>query len=67
MGLRHHDKDRLAGNYANLSPLMDLLLGTYRSPDHEPEAFEISEPISKNYLGQMLHPFLPKAKRGGGD
>ncbi|MEC5128509.1 sterol desaturase family protein [Verrucomicrobiales bacterium BCK34] len=63
----HHDKDRLAGNYANLSPLMDLLFGTYRCPDHEPEAFGINEPISKNYFGQMLHPFLPKAKRGDGE
>jgi sterol desaturase/sphingolipid hydroxylase (fatty acid hydroxylase superfamily) len=46
---------------------MDLLFGTYRCPDHEPEAFGISEPISKNYFGQVLHPFLPKAKRGGGE
>jgi hypothetical protein len=37
---------------------MDLIFGTYRCPDHEPAAFGISEPISKNYLGQMVHPFL---------
>ena len=53
----HHDKARDAGNYANLSPLMDLLFGTYRCPDHEPEAFGIHEPIAKSYLGQLLHPF----------
>ncbi|MGV3659017.1 MAG: sterol desaturase family protein [Prosthecobacter sp.] len=53
----HHDKARDAGNYANISPLMDILFGTYRCPDHEPKAFGIQETISKNYLGQLLHPF----------
>jgi sterol desaturase/sphingolipid hydroxylase (fatty acid hydroxylase superfamily) len=53
----HHDKARDAGNYANISPLMDLLFGTYRCPDHEPEAFGIHEPIARGYIGQMLHPF----------
>ena len=55
----HHDKDRRAGNYANISPLMDLCFGTYRCPDHEPESFGIEEPISQNYFAQMIHPFLP--------
>lgn len=53
----HHDKARDAGNYANISPLMDLLFGTYRCPDHEPEAFGIQEPIARSYLGQLWHPF----------
>ena len=53
----HHDRDRLAGNYANISPLMDLAFGTYRCPDHEPAAFGIREPISRSYPGQLLHPF----------
>jgi sterol desaturase/sphingolipid hydroxylase (fatty acid hydroxylase superfamily) len=53
----HHDRDRSAGNYANLCPLMDILFGTYRCPDHEPRAFGISEPFPRTYLGQMLHPF----------
>lgn len=53
----HHDRARDAGNYANISPLMDIVFGTYRCPDHEPEAFGIRERISRNYLGQMLHPF----------
>lgn len=55
----HHDKDRNAGNYANISPLMDILFGTYKCPDKEPEAFGIDEPMPKNYAGQMLHPLLP--------
>jgi sterol desaturase/sphingolipid hydroxylase (fatty acid hydroxylase superfamily) len=56
----HHDKARDAGNYANISPLIDLLFGTYRCPDHEPAAFGVSEPMPKSYLGQMLHPFRPR-------
>ena len=53
----HHDKDRRAGNYANISPIRDVLFGNYRCPNHEPESFGIDHPISKTYLGQMLHPF----------
>lgn len=55
----HHDRDRDAGNYANISPLMDILFGTYTCPDREPETFGIHEPFPKNYLGQMLAPLLP--------
>lgn len=55
----HHDRARDAGNYANISPLMDIIFGTYRCPGHEPESFGIEEPISQNYFAQMLHPFLP--------
>ena len=58
----HHDKARDAGNYANISPLMDLTFGTYRCPDHEPEAFGVHEPMPKSYLGQLLHPFRRPAK-----
>ena len=61
----HHDRQRDAGNYANISPLMDLLFGTYRCPDHEPDSFGIAEPIAPSYLGQLLHPFLPRKKSGG--
>jgi len=32
----HHALDRKAGNYANISPLMDILFGTYTCPDKEP-------------------------------
>lgn len=59
----HHDRDRNAGNYANISPLMDILFGTYRCPDHEPESFGLSQAIPSSYLGQMLHPFLRRKKR----
>lgn len=53
----HHDKDRDAGNYANISPLMDIVFGTYRCPDHEPDSFGVKEEFPRSYLGQMLHPF----------
>ena len=53
----HHHRSRDAGNYANLSPLMDLIFGTYRHPGHEPDDLGIEEPISRSYLGQLIHPF----------
>lgn len=55
----HHDRDRDAGNYANLSPLMDILFGTYRCPDHEPEHFGLAESTPRTYLSHMLQPLLP--------
>jgi len=58
----HHDKNILAGNYANISPLMDLLFGTYVCPDHEPAALGLSgEPLPQNYFAQLLYPLLPRA------
>jgi len=60
----HHDRARDAGNYANLSPIMDLVFGTYRCPDHEPEAFGVHETIPKTYLGQLLHPFRRAREQG---
>lgn len=59
----HHDRARDAGNYANLSPIMDLVFGTYRCPEHEPEAFGVHETIPKSYLGQLLHPFRRARER----
>jgi len=59
----HHDRDRDAGNYANISPLMDLLFGTYRCPDHEPERFGVNQPTPATYLGYMVRPLFPQRKR----
>jgi len=56
----HHNLDRDTGNYANISPLMDLIFGTYTCPDKEPEKFGIHEKTPDNYLGQMVEPLLPK-------
>lgn len=58
----HHDKDRDAGNYANISPLMDLAFGTYVCPDREPDAFGVREEMPRSYLGQLLHPLLPRRR-----
>src|SRR5262249_52174384 len=58
----HHDRDRDAGNYANISPLMDLVFGTYRCPDHEPQAFGVSEPFPRSYVAQLLHPLTPRKR-----
>lgn len=57
----HHDLERDRGNYANISPIMDVLFGTYVCPDHEPEKFGIKEQFPKNYIAQMVHPILPSA------
>lgn len=57
----HHDLNKDAGNYANISPLMDKLFGTYTCPPEEPEAFGIKEDFSQTYAGQMLQPLLPAA------
>jgi sterol desaturase/sphingolipid hydroxylase (fatty acid hydroxylase superfamily) len=56
----HHSLDRDAGNYANISPLMDLIFRTHYCPRHEPEAFGIKEAFPEHYAGQLLHPLLPK-------
>lgn len=59
----HHAKERFAGNYANLSPLMDILFGTYRHPGYEPPALGLAEPFPRSYLGQLIHPLLPRRKK----
>ncbi|MCW5765553.1 MAG: sterol desaturase family protein [Phycisphaeraceae bacterium] len=68
----HHDRDKDAGNYANISPLMDLAFGTYVCPDHEPEAFGLREPMPRGYVRQLLAPLVPtgwwrgsRGRRGG--
>jgi hypothetical protein len=39
---------------------MDILFGTYRCPDHEPEHFGIIEPTPTTYLGYLIRPLLPR-------
>jgi sterol desaturase/sphingolipid hydroxylase (fatty acid hydroxylase superfamily) len=55
----HHDLDRDRGNYANISPVMDILFGTYTCPPHEPEQVGIKEGFPQTYIGQLLHPLFP--------
>ena len=56
----HHDVERDRGNYANISPLMDIIFGTYVCPDKEPEKFGIKEKLPTTYIGQITYPLLPK-------
>ena len=53
----HHAKERFAGNYGNVSPLMDVLFGTYRHPGYEPSELGVAEPMPQTYVGHMAHPF----------
>lgn len=55
----HHEIERDAGNYANISPLMDKLFGTYVCPPFEPERVGIKEEFPKTYAGQLIKPMLP--------
>jgi sterol desaturase/sphingolipid hydroxylase (fatty acid hydroxylase superfamily) len=59
----HHDRSRFAGNYANISPLMDVLFGTYRCPAHEPESFGVEGQPRRGYLGLLLQPLRPAASK----
>jgi sterol desaturase/sphingolipid hydroxylase (fatty acid hydroxylase superfamily) len=59
----HHDRDRDFGNYANISPLMDVLFGTYHCPDREPESFGVWEEMPRGYLAQLAHPFRGRKRR----
>jgi sterol desaturase/sphingolipid hydroxylase (fatty acid hydroxylase superfamily) len=56
----HHDRNRDAGNYGNVCPLMDLIFGTYVCPDHEPEQLGLNYPTPKTWLGHMIQPLLPR-------
>ena len=47
-------------NYANLSPLMDLLFGTYHDPGHFPERYGTGEAGSHAYAAQLLEPLVPE-------
>ena len=47
-------------NFANLSPLMDLLFGTYHDPGRMPRRVGIAEPFRRNYVAALLEPLLPR-------
>ena len=53
----HHSKERYGVNYANLSPLMDIVFGTYHCPNHEPLELGVEEPWPRGYVVQLLHSF----------
>lgn len=56
----HHEKHTGGRcNFANLSPLTDLLFGTYRDPGHFPEEYGTSEGPPRSYVRQLVDPFRP--------
>lgn len=57
----HHEKRSHARvNFANLSPLMDVLFGTYHDPGHHPQEYGIAARVSHGYVAQMVGPLLPR-------
>lgn len=54
----HHSKERDVGNYANISPLMDLMFGTYHCPEESPENYGLNESYEHNYFSQIIKPFM---------
>ena len=63
----HHSKERFGGNYANLSPLMDLVFGTYHHPPGQPSEYGVAEEMPRGYWGQLLHPFRRRKTRRQAD
>jgi len=57
----HHELERGGRvNFANLSPLMDLLFGTFYDPGHMPERYGIGQPVRRPYVWQLVDPLLPE-------
>ncbi len=63
----HHEK-RKGGfsNYANLSPLMDILFGTYQNPPERPTSYGIPEQVRSGWFWQMIEPLMPVRRRRNG-
>ena len=60
----HHEVERGGHvNFANVSPLMDLLFGTYHDPGHLPVRYGIPADVSHNYVVQLVDPLLPRGAR----
>ena len=58
----HHEIERSGRcNFANLSPLMDLLFGTYYDPGIEPREYGIPESVNRGYCAQIIEPCLPES------
>ncbi|MEM7180359.1 MAG: sterol desaturase family protein [Spirochaetota bacterium] len=58
----HHDKEKGGScNFANLSPLMDLLFRSYYSPERATQTFGIQEPVGRSYWRLLVEPFFSKS------
>lgn len=57
----HHEIEHSGRvNFANLSPLMDLLFGTYHDPRRMPERYGVPDRIPHGWLAQMIEPLRPR-------
>jgi sterol desaturase/sphingolipid hydroxylase (fatty acid hydroxylase superfamily) len=57
----HHELDgRGLCNYANLSPLMDILFRTYYNPEGRPLRYGTAEPVRQAWYRQMIDPLLTR-------
>jgi sterol desaturase/sphingolipid hydroxylase (fatty acid hydroxylase superfamily) len=60
----HHARTRDAGNYSNLSPIMDVMFGTYRCPDREPDGFGVLGYGPRSYLRHLIDPLISARRTG---
>ena len=61
----HHETNSSGKcNFANLSPLMDIIFGTYHDPGHEPEEYGVPEEVDRSYVAQIVQPMLPSSLIG---
>ncbi len=56
----HHDTEMgKTKNFANLSPLMDVIFGTYYDPkDGSEPTLGTREQVPRSYVGQLVHPLV---------
>ena len=58
----HHERAHHARvNFANLSPLMDILFGTYYYPGHMPARYGLNQNVPRGYVDQLVLPLVPRA------
>jgi len=57
----HHEPE-VGGrvNFANLSPLMDLVFGTFHDPGAFPKRYGTTERVPHGYVAQLVWPLLPR-------
>lgn len=64
----HHTKDaRRDHNYAAMLPFIDVIFGTYLSPDHWPTSYGTDNPMPASIGHQLVKPFLPSTPEVGSE
>jgi sterol desaturase/sphingolipid hydroxylase (fatty acid hydroxylase superfamily) len=66
----HHTNDEHRDhNYASLLPVLDRIFGTHHLPKHWPRVYGVDEPVTPDFVGQLLDPLGPPrrpARAAGG-